>query len=103
MDSSNLLAIIVSMGLVFTVLYAVRRSLVTGLLSVLADFSAAAYWLILDTSLPQIAWVFAAAALVVLIDFMIQATRSYGRVIADSMGPNFDWLRFKGDEEEDEF
>jgi hypothetical protein len=99
-DSSNILAILASIGLVFIILYMTRKSLITGLLSVLANFAAFAYWLILDTSLPQLAWVFAAVALVVLFDWIIYATRSYGKVVADSLGPRWDWMRFKEDEEE---
>lgn len=100
MDSFTAFAILASSGILVSIFYWVRKTLVPGILSILILLGASVYWLILDTSLPVLAWVWAGIALANMADFTIRVAYTFGDRIADSLGYQFDFLRDKGEDED---
>lgn len=78
MDSSNLFAVVASVGLVFVVLYSMRKSTIVGLLAFGMNLATAAYWLVLDTSLPELAGLWGAISFGVLISTIIDFSAILG-------------------------
>jgi hypothetical protein len=98
-DSSLTFGILALVGILVSVFYWMRHTLVPGLLSVLIMYGAGSYWLVMGTSLPVLAWVWYAIALGNLIDFVYRVAYTFGNAIADRWGYSFDSLRTDEDDE----
>jgi len=93
MDTDVLFLVLAGTGIIITVSYWYRKTMLTGLLSMLTMFATGSYWLVLGTSLPQLAWVWYVIALVQIYDFNIKVAYHFGNEIADQWGYRWDFLR----------
>ena len=99
-DSSLAFGIIALSGILVSVLYWIRKTLLTGIVSILLMFGAGFYWLVLQTSLPELAWLWIGIALANVLDFMIRTAYTMGDQLADRFGDRFDFLRSRRQEDD---
>lgn len=97
-DSFIAFSVLATVGLLVSIFYWMRHTLLPGILSVLIMYGAGSYWLILNTSAPVLAWVWYAMALVNFFDFVIRVAYTFGNLIADRFGYQWDFLRTDEDE-----
>jgi hypothetical protein len=93
MDAELFLVVLAETSIVLTMWYWMSKTMVGGLLSILALFGTGSYWLLMETSFPQIAWVWYAMTLVNLYDFIMRIAYTFGNEIADRYGYRWDFLR----------
>lgn len=98
MDTGVLFIALGLTGLVISLYYWAVKSVVAGLLSILVMLGTGAYWLVLETTLPILSYVWITIGLVNLFDFIYRVLLLFGDQIADRYGYSWDFLRDNKDD-----
>jgi len=98
MDTELFLVVLAETSIVLTIFYWMSGKMVVGLFSILCLFGTGSYWLLMETSFPQIAWVWYVIALTNIYSFIIKAVYTFGNEIADRYGYRWDFLRRDNDD-----
>jgi hypothetical protein len=98
MDAELFLVVLAETSIVLVIWYWMTHTMVGGLSSCLVLFATGSYWLLMDTSFPQISWLWYSLFLVNLYDFVMRTALTFGNEIADRYGYRYDFLRRSDDE-----